>query len=112
MENNSLKVNQISVGFATEKSLSDLMKKNLVDAKKVNEFMKKCPKFLVSMIHKIFERSPLQSAVVASLRIFDPKVMFSYCASDSEKRLKGLLHQLMSLSILQPTFCDKLRELS
>ena len=23
---------------------------------------------------------------------------------------KGLLHQLMSLSILQPTFCDKVRE--
>ena len=36
--------------------------------------------------------------------------MVSYSASDSEKCLKGLLHQLMSLSILQPTFCDKVRE--
>ena len=34
MEKNLLKVNQISVGFATETSLSDLMKKDLVDAKK------------------------------------------------------------------------------
>ena len=36
--------------------------------------------------------------------------MVSYSASDSEKCLKGLLHQLMCLSILQPTFCDKVRE--
>ena len=36
--------------------------------------------------------------------------MVSYSASDSEKCLKGLLHQLMSLSILQPTFCEKVRE--
>ena len=66
IEENLLKVNQISVGFVTEKSLSDLMKKELVDAKKVNVFMKKC-KFLVSMLQKIFERSPLRSAVVRSL---------------------------------------------
>ena len=49
MEKNLFKVNQIWFGFATEKSLSDLMKKDLVAAKKVEEFMKKC-KFLVSML--------------------------------------------------------------
>ena len=110
VEKNLLKVNQISVGFATEKSLSDLMKKDLVDEKKVKEFVKKCRKFLVSVLQKIFERSPPQSAVVRSSRIFDPKVVVSYSASDSEKCLKGLIHQLMSLSILQPTFCHKVRE--
>ena len=41
VEKNLLKVNQISVGFATEKSLFDLMMKDLVDAKKVKEFIKK-----------------------------------------------------------------------
>ena len=66
MEKNLLKINQIPVGFAAEKSSSDLLKKDLVDAKKVKEFMKKC-KFLVSMLQKIFERSPLRSAVVRSL---------------------------------------------
>ena len=110
VEKNLLKVNQISVGFATEKSLSDLLKKDLVDEKKVKEFVKKCRKFLVSVLQKIFERSPPQSAVVRSSRIFDPKVVVSYSASDSEKCLKGLIHQLMSLSILQPTFCHKVRE--
>ena len=69
--------------------------------------MKKCDKFLVSMLQKIFEKSPLQSAVIRSSPIFDSKVIVSYSASDSEKCLKELLHQLMSLSILQPTFCDK-----
>ena len=110
MEKNLLKVNQISVGFATEKSLSNLMKKDLVDVKKVKEFMKKCRMFLVSMLQRIFERSPFQSTVVRSSRIFDPKVIVSYFASDCEKYLKGLLHQLMSLRILQPTFCGKVRE--
>ena len=52
VEKNLLKVNQISVGFATEKSLSDLMKKDLVDEKKVKEFVKKCRKFLVSVLLK------------------------------------------------------------
>ena len=36
--------------------------------------------------------------------------MISYSASDSEKSLKWLLQQLMSLSILQPTFCGKVKE--
>ena len=109
MEKYLLKVSQIAVGFVTEKSLSDLMKKDLVEVKKVKECVKKC-KFLVSMLQKIFERSPLQSAVVRSSHIFDPKVMVSYSASGSEICLNGLLHQLMSFSILQPTFCDKVRE--
>ena len=60
------------------------MKKDLVDAKKFKKFMKKCHKFLVSMLQKISEMSPLQSAVVRSSRIFDPKVMVSYSTSDSE----------------------------
>ena len=85
------------------------MKKDLVNKKKVKEFIKKCT-FFVSMLQKIFERSPLQSAVVRSSHIFDPKVMVSYSASGSEICLNGLLHQLMSFSILQPTFCDKVRE--
>ena len=59
------------------------------------------------MLQKVFERSSLQFAVVRSSRIFDSKIMVSYSASDGEKCLKGLLHQLMSLSILQPKFCDK-----
>ena len=36
--------------------------------------------------------------------------MISCSSSDSEKGLKWLLQQLMSLSILQPTFCDKVKE--
>ena len=62
------------------------------------------------MLQKVFERTSLQFAVVRSSRIFDSKIMVSYSASDGEKCLKGLLHQLMSLSILQPTFCEKVRE--
>ena len=37
VEKNLFKVNQISVGFATERFLSDLMKKDLVGTKKVKE---------------------------------------------------------------------------
>ena len=36
--------------------------------------------------------------------------MVSYSASNSEKCLKGLLRELMILSILKTTFCDKVRE--
>ena len=73
MEKSLLKITQISVGFATEKSLSDLMKTDLVDAKKVKELMKKC-KFLVSMLQETFERNPFHSAARSS-HIFDQKVM-------------------------------------
>ena len=80
------------------------MKKDLVDPKKVKEFMKKCCKFLVSMLQKILERSPFQSTVVRSSCIFDLEVMVSYSVSHSEKCLKGLLHQLMSLKVVSTTF--------
>ena len=80
------------------------MKKDLVGAKKVMEFMKKCLSFLSPCCGKYLRR-------VHSSQPF-LEVMVSYSASDSEKCLKGPLHQLVSLSILQPIFCGKVRELS
>ena len=54
MEKNLLKVNQISVGFATETSLSDLMKKDLVDAKKIFKvFLSPCYRKYLGGVHSI-----------------------------------------------------------
>ena len=68
MEMNLIKVSQISVGFATEKSLSDLMKKDLEDTKKVKEFMK-VVSFLSPYYRKYF-RGVHSSLLLLEVHVF------------------------------------------
>ena len=101
---------EVSLGFATENSLSELKKSDQVEGGKIKSFIGECRQFLITLLKKIFERSPLGSPFIRAVRILDPITMPSYSTSVNQKCMKSLLRQLMSCNILKPTVCDKVME--
>ena len=62
----------MSLGFATEKCLSDLQKKDLT-SKQIAKFYNDSVEITKSILMKILERSPLGSVVVKYAGVFDSK---------------------------------------
>ena len=72
-KNNFLKVKDMSFGFATEKSLSDLQKTDLTSKQQIAKFYNDSVEITKSILMKIFECSLLGSAIVKYAGVFDPK---------------------------------------
>ena len=61
------------IGFATEKCLSDLQKKDLTSKQQIAKFYNDSVEITKSIFMKILERSPLGSVVVKCAGVFDPQ---------------------------------------
>ena len=72
-KDNFLKVKDMSLGFATEKCLSDLQKKDLTSKQQIAKFYNDSVEITKSILMKILERSPLGSVVVKYAGVFDSK---------------------------------------
>ena len=94
----------LDVGFAAKAKLKELRSKDLVSVSQEVKFREEPRTFLVS---KLFERAPLDSVVVRSASIFDPKLMIEYSYEKMEKILRKLLHHLMSLNIISSPKCNE-----
>ena len=70
---NFLSRNKLSIGFATELTVSEMIRKNFVIDTGVSDFEKQCVQFLVAAAKEFFERSPLGSMIVKHTRCLDPK---------------------------------------
>ena len=101
---------EVLLGFSTENSLSELKKSDQVEGGKIKSFIGECRQFLITLLKKIFERSPSDSPFIRVVCILDPITMASYSTSVNQKCMKLLLRQLMSCNILKPTVCDKVME--
>ena len=63
----------MSLGFATEKYLSDLQKKDFTSKQQIAKFYNDSVEITKSILMKIFECSLLGSAIVKYAGVFDPK---------------------------------------
>ena len=72
-KDNFLKVKDMSLGFATEKCLSDLQKKDLTSKQQIAKFYNDSVEITKSILMKILERSPLGSVVVKYAGVLIPK---------------------------------------
>ena len=83
-----------SLGFATEKCLSDLQKKDLTSKQQIAKFYNDSVEIFLM---RILECSPLGSVVVKYAGVFDPKKLFSDDCDCED--LKGLLSHFIKLNI-------------
>ena len=67
----------MTVGFAAETLIQDLRKQDDIENCQITSFLTNCRIYLISMIHKLFERSPLKKRLTRNVRISDPRVMIS-----------------------------------
>ena len=102
-DNNLLPDGKINVGFAVTEQLKQLRKNEIPEIK---GFFKMARQFVVSMIEKFSEKSPLNSLFVRGTAIFDPKLLLEYSKQKLIDRLKILLGEFMSLNILTLLQCD------
>ena len=97
----------LDVGFAAKAKLKELRSKDLVSVSQEVKFREEPRTFLTHLVSKLFERAPLDSVVVRSASIFDPKLMIEYSYEKTEKILRKLLHHLMSLNIMSSPKCNE-----
>ena len=63
----------MSLGFATEKCLSDLQKKDLTSKQQIAKFYNDSVEITKSIFMKVLEHCTLCSVVVKYAEVFDPK---------------------------------------
>ena len=107
-DNKIIFVKDMSLGFATEKCLSDLQKKDLTSKQQIAKFYNDSVEITKSILMKILERSPLGSVVVKCTGAFDPKKLSNGDCECEElnQQFKRLLSHFMKLNILAANHCD------
>ena len=81
---------KLNIGFATELTIMEMVRKDLVTDAEISEFKKQCLKFLVATAEKFFERSLLGSMIVKHARCLDPKQFESNVVESMQLLLKQL----------------------
>jgi len=95
-ENHSV-YSKIDVGFRAEKELKSAVgpkTKNKVTDKETVQFKLECEDFLVTIVQKIMDKSPLNFALAQNLSFLDPREMGSTVKEKNLERCKAVLRQL------------------
>ena len=102
-KDNMFSPRKLNIGFATELTMTEMVRKVLVTDAEVSEFKKQCLKFLVATAENFFERSPLGSMIGKHSRCLDPKQF----ESNAVESMKLLLKRLRFLKVIPATTGDK-----
>ena len=105
--NKLLALRDVIPGFATEHVIKKLQNADLPGMSQIADFRKGAQVFVISILHKLFEKSPLGSMFLHSANMFDPSFLSESSKNIVIKRFKTLLEQLMKLNILAPKQCDQ-----
>ena len=101
---------QFHLGFASEAILKELKSKDMVsrnDFQKFYEMVIKCVKTAAS---KLFEKSPLNSVIVHTSRVFNPNLIHAENKLSLMKMMKSLTQQLHTLVIISANIGDNAYE--
>ena len=94
----------INLGFTVPNIIAKLRRNDTVMLAKVKEYIFGALKFIIGMITKLFERSPLGLNFLRYASIFD---LFELERHLLTKRTKSLLKFVIELNIMEPSLCDK-----
>ena len=100
---NLLNSKDINLGFAVPNIIAKLRRNATVTLAELKEFKGGTQKFIIGMMVKLFERSPLDSIFLRYASIFDPSVLFEFERNLLTKCMKSLLKFMIELSIMEPS---------
>ena len=107
-DNNLISAGKVDLGLVVDEYISNFKRNHQINAdKKILKFRSEVNCFIVSMLSKLFERSPLGSALLKSASVLDPDVLQDNTRDKLITQFKALLKIIMSLSILAANSCDK-----
>ena len=80
-----LKPKDMNIGFGTRNIITELKRKDVITNTQTAIFFTDVTKFIISMVNKLFDKSPLEYSVVRNSIIFDPQVLVNENASFFKK---------------------------
>ena len=98
----------MNTGFGARSLLTEVGRKDKVKSSDLAEFFTSGVLFIVIIIKKLFEKSPLASNVVKNTSFFDPRVLASEKQELLHRKITAFLTHLMELKILSSAQCDKI----
>ena len=112
LENKNLimKPKDMNIGFGARNIITELKRKDVITNTLTANSFTDVTKFIISMVKKLFHKSPLEYNFFRNSVIFDPQVHVNEDASVLQNKLKRLLTNLMKPKILTSVQCDKITE--
>ena len=105
--NNFKKRSKMHLGFQAEKELKSLLQKDLITFHSVSQFKKDACLLVTKLLGKLLEKTPLNSSVIRNSAVLKPLNIINESAENNCQKMKYLLHHLMDLKIVSPTFAEK-----
>ena len=102
--NNHTEVSSIKVGFVTDRILRGIPASNR--ERLVFEFKMNCKQFLIKMIQKLIDKSPICSPLVRNMIVLDPRVFLSLGKQSVGKKLTIVLRHMTQAGRLLEDKCD------
>ena len=98
-----LNLKDINLGFAVSNIIVKLRRNDTLTLAEVKEFKIGTQKFIIGMIRKLLERSPLGSNFLRYASIFDLSVLFELERNLLPKCMKSLVKFMIELIIMKPS---------
>ena len=102
-----MKANHFNTGFAASQLIHDLKPRDSVSSSDILNFGQEIFEFVQVTVNKIFERFPVESAIICNVNVFNPTKMISEPSENLHIKARNLLRRLLNLKILILTSCDK-----
>ena len=107
-DDNLISTLKLELGFAIDGDISNFKKNHPTNAdEKISEFKSEVKCFIVAMVSKLLERSPLGSALLNSASVLDCDVLQGSSHDKLITRFKTLPQVIMNISVLAANSCDK-----
>ena len=90
-----MKPKDMNIGFGTRNIITELRRKDVITNTQTANFFTDVTKFIISVVKKVFDKSPLEYNVVRNSVIFDPQALVNENASVLQNKLKRLLTHLI-----------------
>ena len=98
-DSNLISAGKLDLGFAIDEDISSFKKNHPTNAdEKISKFKSEAKCFIFAMVSKLFDRSPLGSALLKSATVLDPDVLQGSTRDKFITRFKTLLKSLIKCS--------------
>ena len=101
---------KIDIGFVAEKSLkcaAERKKKKAISDKELMQFQMECKEFLVKLVKKVMEKSPLKFSLARSMSSLDPQEMTTAAKETNLKKFKAVLTAMNEANRVADTEVDE-----
>ena len=97
----------MTIGFAAERNIMELRKKDVLSQDAINRFMKDCHLIIIGILEKIFGKSLNRSSYLEAIGCIIPESILLKQKADLLQHMKSVLHLILSCLHITSNGCDQ-----